>query len=374
MWYKQKDTADRLSLDRKGRVEALIAVSLICHSPNSWMAPRGRIPLLVWATQVYLETLMTAKNDEFFVGIDVAKATLDIAVHGETTVTQQPNDDDGILAVVDCLNDLNPTLVVVEASGGWEINLVAALGAAGLPVALVNPTRVRYFAKAMGQYAKTDKLDARMLACFAERVRPEVRPLKQGDQALLSQVISRRQQMVKMLTMEKNRRSTTLGEMRTQLDSHIQWLKAEIAELNDKMRQLIDACTQWQAREKVLLSVPGVGPITMLTLLADLPELGDLNRQKMAALVGLAPINKDSGTKRGKRRIFGGRASVRCVLYMAALSASKTNPVIRAFYERLLAKGKAKKVALTACMRKLLVILNAMIRDMQPWQLEAKIA
>ena len=316
---------------------------------------------------------MTAKNNELFVGIDVAKATLDIAIHGETTVTQQPNDDDGILAVVDCLNDLNPTLVVVEASGGWEINLVAALGAAGLPVALVNPTRVRYFAKAMGQYAKTDKLDARMLACFAERVRPEVRPLKQGDQALLSQVISRRQQMVKMLTMEKNRRSTTLGEMRTQLDSHIQWLKAEIAELNDKMRQLIDACTQWQAREKVLLSVPGVGPITMLTLLADLPELGDLNRQKMAALVGLAPINKDSGTKRGKRRIFGGRASVRCVLYMAALSASKTNPVIRAFYERLLAKGKAKKVALTACMRKLLVILNAMIRDMQPWQLEAKI-
>jgi transposase len=338
------------------------------------MDPRVRIPLLVWATQVYLETLMTAKNDEPFVGIDVAKATLDIAAHGEQVVVQENNDDDGITAVVERMEALAPTLIVVEASGGWEMGLVAALAAAGLPVAVVNPTRVRYFAKAMGQYAKTDKLDARLLAHFAERVRPEVRPLKQGDQALLSQVISRRQQLVKMLTMEKNRRSTTQGEMRTQLDSHIQWLKAEITALNDRMRQLIDACPQWQAREKVLLSAPGVGPITMLTLLADLPELGNLNRQKIAALVGLAPINKDSGPKQGKRRIFGGRASVRCVLYMAALSASKTNPVIRAFYERLLAKGKAKKVALTACMRKLLVMLNAMIRDMQLWQIEGKTA
>ena len=317
---------------------------------------------------------MTAKNDELFVGIDVAKATLDIASHSETAVAQQANDDDGILAIVAHLNSLNPTLIVVEASGGWEMNLVAALAAAGLPVAVVNPTRVKYFAKAMGQYAKTDQLDARLLAHFAERVRPEVRPLKQGDQALLSQVISRRQQLVKMLTMEKNRRSTTLGEMRFQLDRHIQWLKTEIAALNDRMSQLIGACPQWQAKEKVLLSVPGVGPVTTLTLVADLPELGDLNRQKIAALVGLAPINKDSGPRQGKRRIFGGRASVRSVLYMAALSASKTNPVIRAFYERLLAKGKPKKVALTACMRKLLVMLNAMIRDMQPWQIEAKTA
>ncbi len=317
---------------------------------------------------------MTAKNDELFVGIDVAKATLDIAIHGETAVSQQPNDDDGILAVVERLNGINLTLVVVEASGGWEMNLVAALAAAGLPVAVVNPTRVRYFAKAMGQYAKTDKLDARLLACFAERVRPEVRLLKQGEQARLSQVISRRQQLVKMLTMEKNRCSTTQGEMRTQLDSHIQWLKAEITKLNDKMRQLIDACPQWQAKEMVLRSMPGVGPVTALTLLADLPELGELNRQKIAALVGLAPINKDSGPRQGKRRIFGGRVSVRCVLYMAALSASKTNPVISEFYERLLANGKAKKVALTACMRKLLVMLNAMIRDMQPWQIEAKTA
>lgn len=317
---------------------------------------------------------MTAKNDELFVGIDVAKATLDIAIHGETTVAQQPNDDAGIMAVVERLNGLNPTLVVVEASGGWEMNLVAALAAASLPVAVVNPTRVRYFAKALGQYAKTDKLDARLLAHFAERVRPEVRPLKQGEQARLSQVISRRQQLVKMLTMEKNRRATTQGEMRSQLDSHIQWLKAEIEVLNDKMRQLIEASPQWQAKEQVLRSMPGVGPVTALTLLADLPELGQLNRQKIAALVGLAPINKDSGPRQGKRRIFGGRVSVRCVLYMAALSAAKTNPVISEFYGRLLAKGKAKKVALTACMRKLLVMLNAMIRDMQPWQMKVETA
>lgn len=317
---------------------------------------------------------MTAKNDEIFVGIDVAKAMLDIAVHGEPTVTQQPNDDDGIAAVVATLAELAPTLIVVEASGGWEMELVAALAAAGLPVVVVNPTRVRYFAKALGQYAKTDKLDARLLAHFAERVRPEVRPLKQGEQARLSQVISRRQQLVKMLTMEKNRRSTTQGEMRIQLDSHIAWLKAEIKELNDKLHQLIDACPQWQAKEKVLRSMPGVGPVTALTLLADLPELGQLNRQKIAALVGLAPVNNDSGPRKGKRRIFGGRVSVRCVLYMAALSASKTNPVISEFYQRLVAKGKAKKVALTACMRKLLVMLNAMIRDMQPWQMEVETA
>lgn len=312
---------------------------------------------------------MTAKNDELFVGIDVAKAMLDIAVHGEPAVVQQSNDDEGIAAVVATLTELAPTLIVVEASGGWEMELVAALAAAGLPVAVVNPTRVRYFAKALGQYAKTDKLDARLLAHFAERVRPEVRLLKQGDQVRLSQVISRRQQLVKMLTMEKNRRATTQGEMRTQLDSHIQWLKAEIKDLNDKLHQLIDACPQWQAKEKVLRSMPGVGPVTALTLLADLPELGALNRQKIAALVGLAPVNNDSGPRKGKRRIFGGRVSVRCVLYMAALSASKTNPVISEFYERLVAKGKAKKVALTACMRKLLVMLNAMIRDMQPWQI-----
>lgn len=317
---------------------------------------------------------MTAKSEEIFVGIDVAKATLDIAVDTEQTVAQESNDAAGIAKLVAGLSDLAPTLIVVEASGGWEMDLVAGLAGAGLPVALVNPTRVRYFAKATGQNAKTDKLDAQLLARFAATIRPEVRPLKQGAQSRLSQVVSRRQQLIKMLTMEKNRRSTTRGEMGQQLEHHIRWLQAEIEVLNDKLRQLIAASPHWRAKDEVLRSAPGVGPVTALTLLADLPELGCLNRQEIAALVGLAPLNRDSGPVRGKRRIFGGRASVRCVLYMAALSAAKSNPVIRDFYQRLLANGKAKKVALTACMRKLLVMLNAMIRDMKPWHFEAKTA
>ena len=316
---------------------------------------------------------MTSKTDPF-VGIDISKATLETAIHGQSSVSQQSNDEAGITAVMSNMQTLKPALIVVEASGGWEINLVTALALENLPVAVVNPTRVRYFAKAHGQYAKTDKLDALLLAQFAATIRPEVRPLKQGDQARLSSIITRRQQLVKMLTMEKNRRVSTDAQMRSQLESHIQWLEEEIESLNSEMRQLVENCPLWQAKEKVLLSVPGVGSVTALTLLADLPELGTLNRQKIAALVGIAPINKDSGNRKGKRRIFGGRASVRCVLYMAALTATRSNPIIRDFYQRLLAQGKEKKVALTACMRKLLVILNAMIRDLKPWQLHEKAA
>lgn len=316
---------------------------------------------------------MTLKHKEIFVGIDVSKTSLDIAIHEVQDVSQQNNDDEGIAAIVASMIERVPTLIVLEASGGWEIKLVAALAEAKLPVVVVNPTRVRNFAKAAGQYAKTDKLDARLLARFAAAMRPQVRPLKTQEQALLSSIISRRQQLVRMLTMEKNRRVSTHATMRDQLENHIQWLATEIAQLNDQMRDLILAWPLWQANEKILASVPGVGPVTTLTLLADLPELGTLNRQCIAALVGIAPINKDSGRLKGKRRIFGGRASVRSVLYMAALSASKSNPVIRDFYQRLLAKGKPKKVALTACMRKLLTILNAMIRDQKPWHYQEKV-
>lgn len=316
---------------------------------------------------------MTLKHKEIFVGIDVSKTSLDIAIHEVQDVSQQNNDDEGIAAIVASMIERVPTLIVLEASGGWEIKLVAALAEAKLPVVVVNPTRVRNFAKAAGQYAKTDKLDARLLARFAATMRPQVRPLKTQEQALLSSIISRRQQLVRMLTMEKNRRVSTHATMRDQLENHIQWLATEIAQLNDQMRDLILAWPLWQANEKILASVPGVGPVTTLTLLADLPELGTLNRQCIAALVGIAPINKDSGRLKGKRRIFGGRASVRSVLYMAALSASKSNPVIRDFYQRLLAKGKPKKVALTACMRKLLTILNAMIRDQKPWHYQEKV-
>jgi len=303
-----------------------------------------------------------------FVGIDVSKETLDMAVDGEADVQQYANDAAGIAALTAWIAAKDGKLVVVEASGGWELDLVSALVAAGLPAAVVNPTRVRNFAKAMGQYAKTDKIDAQVLARFAAVVQPPAQLLKSGEQARLAAVISRRQQLVDMLTQEKNRRVTTREEMRDQLERHISWLEAELADLNDQLEKLVAHCAEWQAKKEVMMSVKGVGPVTATTLLADLPELGRLNRQQIAALVGLAPLNKDSGRKRGQRHIFGGRKAVRSKLYMAALSASKHNPIIRSFYERLLANGKLEKVALTACMRKLLVILNAMIRDMELWQ------
>ena len=317
---------------------------------------------------------MATTTDETFVGIDISKSYLDMAQHDDPTVTRFSNDESGIIKLVAAMPTYQPTLIVVEASGGWEMPLVASLAQANLPVAIVNPTRVRHFAKAKGQYAKTDKLDARLLALFAERMRPEARPLKQEDQAHLSRLVSRRYQLVKMLTMEKNRRPTSFGAMHDQLERHIQWLEAEIATLDQQVSQFIQDTPLWQVKRTILKSVPGVGPVTIATLLADLPELGTLNRQKITALVGLAPINKDSGDKKGRRRIFGGRVSIPCVLYMATLSATRSNPVIKVFYDHLLAKGKDKKVALTACMRKLLVILNAMIRDMQPWQFQAKAA
>ena len=311
---------------------------------------------------------MDTKEKQIFTGIDVSKETLDVAVDGEADGQQYANDAVGIAALAVWLAEKEVTLVVVEASGGWELDLVTALAVAGLPAAVVNPTRVRNFAKALGQYAKTDKIDACVLARFAAVVQPPVRPLKSGEQARLAAVISRRQQLVDMLTQEKNRRVTTREEMRDQLERHIRWLETELADLNNQLEKLVAHCAEWQAKKEVMMSVKGVGPVTATTLLADLPELGTLNRQQIAALVGLAPLNKDSGRKRGKRHIFGGRKAVRSKLYMAALSASKHNPIIRSFYERLLAKGKLEKVALTACMRKLLVILNAMIRDMEPWQ------
>lgn len=309
-----------------------------------------------------------------YVGIDVSKETLEVAIDGELAVKQVTNDEAGFRQLTAQFNERRPTLIVVEASGGWEMSLVSELSAARFPVALVNPTRVRYFGKAQGQYAKTDKLDARLIASFAATMKPAARPLKSGEQAELARVVSRRRQLVKMTTMEKNRRATTQGAMREQLERTIVWLTAEINHLNERLKEMVNGCVSWQAKEKILQSVPGVGPITTLTLLAELPELGTLNRQQIAALVGLAPLNKDSGPQRGKRRIFGGRASVRCALYMAVLSARTWNPVIREFYERLLAKGKKEKVALTACMRKLLVILNAMMRDSKPWTLNESFA
>lgn len=310
---------------------------------------------------------MTNNIDEVFVGIDVSKCQLDVAEWGKRCVSQYSNNEKGIVRLVQELKEVAPTLIVLEASGGWEMTVVAELTFAKLPTVVVNPTRVRDFARATGQWAKTDKLDALMLARFAQAVRPEIRVLRNEQQAYLAALITRRRQVVEIMTAEKNRRGSSHGLISQRLEEHIAWLEEELKSLEEETSRFVRTNTVWQEKEELLRSVPGVGPVTAFTLLAELPELGTMNRQKIAALVGVAPFNRDSGPRRGKRRIFGGRAGVRRALYMAALVGSRSNPVIGAFYERLLANGKEKKVALAACMRKLLVILNAMLRDQKSW-------
>ena len=308
---------------------------------------------------------------EIFVGIDVSKAQLDVAVHNQPSSWQTDNSDAGRAELVKRLQTMNPTLIVLEATGGFELRLVAELVTAKLPVVVTNPRRVRNFARSTGRLAKTDKLDAKMLAHFAAALRPEPRPLPSDQEEQLTALLTRRRQIVDMLTVEKNRLHTVRATMRSDIEEHITWLTQKLDALDAEIDQFIQGSALWQEKATLLKSVPGVGRITASTLLAMLPELGTLNRQQIAALVGVAPVNKDSGRKQGKRRIFGGRAPVRSVLYMAALSAKKHNPKIKKFYERLLKQGKEKKVALTACMRKLLVILNAMLRTKQSWQAEA---
>lgn len=303
-----------------------------------------------------------------FVGIDVAKATLDLASRPDGTVLCVPNDEAGIAQLVMHVRQTEPALIVLEATGGREAPVAAALATAGLAVAIVNPRQVRDFAKATGQLAKTDALDARVLAHFAEVVRPDPRPLPDADAQALSALLARRRQVLAMLVAEQQRWETTVPALRPRLEAHIAWLRQERDELDALLRQQIRHSPLWREDDALLQSVPGVGPVLATTLIAELPELGRLDRKQIAALVGVAPFNRDSGTLRGKRAIWGGRASVRAALYMAALTAARCNPVVRAFYLRLLTAGKAKKVALTACMRKLLTILNAILRDARPWQ------
>ena len=308
---------------------------------------------------------------EMFVGIDVSKARLDIAVHEQAMRWQVDHSESGIADLVQRLQALSPTLIVLEATGGFELRLVAELAAGKLPLVVTNPRRVRNFARATGQFAKTDQLDAQMLAHFAASLRPAIRPLPSAQEEQLTALLTRRKQIVEMLTMEKNRLQTVRPTMQADIDEHLIWLTDKLAKLDTDIDQFVQTSALWKDQDAILQSVPGIGRITASTLLAMLPELGTLNRQEIAALVGVAPLNKDSGKKQGKRRIFGGRAAVRSVLYMAALSASRHNPTIKRFYEQLLARGKEKKVALTACMRKLLVILNAMLRTKQPWRTES---
>ena len=310
---------------------------------------------------------MTTTKKEIFIGIDISKTQMDVAVWDNEETWEFENEAEGWQEMVEIAKELKPSLIVVEASGGIEQRVVAELYLEELPIAIVNPTRVRNFARSTGQLAKTDKLDARLIAHFAQAVRPKVRPLRTAEQEHLNALVTRRRQVVQILTAEKNRRSTTHSTLRKRLQQHIEWLNAELEGLDEEIEQYIQESPSWRKNAALLRSVPGVGPVTASTLLAALPELGTRNRQQIAALVGVAPLNKDSGKMRGKRRVFGGRAPARRALYMATLVATRVNPVIRSFYEHLLAQGKEKKVALTACMRKLLVILNSMIRNQQTW-------
>lgn len=303
-----------------------------------------------------------------FIGIDVAKAQLEFASRPAGEIGTAANDERGIGELVARCQALTPTLIVCEATGGYEAALVAALATAGLPLVVVNPRQVRDFAKATGQLAKTDAIDAQILALFAERVRPTPRALPDEAAQALDAMLTRRRQLVEMLTAERNRLLVARDPVRRDLQQHIRFLERCLREADDDLHTAVKASPLWRVKDDLLQSVPGVGRVVSLTLLAELPELGRLSHKEIAALVGVAPLNRDSGTLRGKRLVYGGRASVRAALFMAALVASKCNPVIRAFYQRLRAAGKPAKVALTACMRKLLIILNAMARSGTPWQ------
>lgn len=302
-----------------------------------------------------------------FVGIDVSQSQLDVAVRPGTHFSA-PNDAHGVVTVVAQLRRLAPVRIVLEATGGLEMCLAGALAADGLPVVVVNPRQVRDFARATGQLAKTDALDAQILAHFAEVIRPQVRPLPDAQTQALAALTTRRRQLVEMLTAEKNRLRTAAPVIRKSLRTHVAWLQRERAQLDTTLAQVIQDSPVWRAKDDLLRSVPGVGPVLTTTVLANLPELGTLTNKQIAALAGVAPLNRDSGTLHGKRMVWGGRAQVRATLYMAALVATRYNPVIKAFYQRLCGLGKAKKVALVACMRKLLTILNAILKSRTPWR------
>ncbi len=305
-----------------------------------------------------------------FVGIDVSQARLDIAVRPGASFSVT-HDESAIATLVEHLRTLSPTLIVLEATGGMEISLTSALATAQLPVVVVNPRQVRDFAKASGHLAKTDALDAQTLAQFAEVMRPTPRSLPDAEARALAAVLARRRQLVEMLTAEKNRLLTAPLATRKSLRTHIAWLERELGHIETDLAATIRRSPVWREKEELLRSVPGVGPVLTSTLLANLPELGTLTHKQIAALVGVAPLNRDSGTLRGRRTVWGGRAQVRAVRYMNAIVAARFNPVIRTFYERLCVAGKPKKVALTACMHKLLTMLNAMLKHPSPWRQEA---
>jgi transposase len=314
-------------------------------------------------------------NSPIFVGIDVSKAHLDTAIGPGSGSRRDPNDPAGIAAVVARLVPLAPALVVVEATGGLELPLVAALQVAKIPVAAINPRQARDFARASGRLAKTDRIDAQALAHFAQAIRPEARELPSAEVRALEALLSRRRQLLEMRLMESNRLgSCSDPTVRAGLERHIAWLEAEVAQADRLLAESVKASPAWKEKDELLRTIPGLGPVTSLTLLAALPELGTLDGGKISALVGLAPYADDSGTRRGGRHIRGGRGAVRRALYLAALSAVRFNPAMKAFRQRLASRGKKTKVILTAVARKLLTIANAVIRTKSPWKAEMALA
>lgn len=311
----------------------------------------------------------TSTLEPVFIGIDVSKDRLDVHLRPSGESVAVARDGDGLDQLVTRLKDLAPALIVLEATGGFERTVAAALAGAGLPLAVVNPRQIRDFARAIGRLAKTDALDAEAIALFAERVRPETRPLAGPDAQALAELVARRRQVVEMIGMESNRRRQARGQrVRRMIDATLKTLEAQLVELDRDIGDTIKGSPAWRATEDLLTSVPGIGDVTARTLIAHLPELGRLDRRRLAALVGVAPINRDSGHMRGHRAIAGGRPAVRNVLYMATLTAIRWNPVLKTHYAQLVERGRPKKVAIVACMRRLLGILNAIVRTKSPWQ------
>ena len=306
-------------------------------------------------------------SKEVFVGIDVSKAGLDVSLRPSGEHLSFSNDEAGVTELLSRLKPLKPSLVVLEATGGYERQAAVSLAASGLPVVVVNPRHVRDFARSTGQLAKTDRIDAAILSLFAERVRPEPRPLADDTAQYLEALMSRRRQVMQMLVAEKNRLGTAEPLVRKSIGKHIEWLKNELKDVDRDLDETIKKSSVWRAKDKLLQSAPGVGDGLSRTLISELPELGRLSHKQISALVGVAPLARDSGRFRGRRSIWGGRASVRSILYMATVTAVRFNPAIREFHQRLRARGKPPKVALTACMHKFLTILNAMMRDDSPW-------
>jgi transposase len=306
---------------------------------------------------------------EHFVGIDVAKDRLDVHLRPSGQTFTVARDGEGLAQLVERLRALAPRLVVMEATGGYETIVASAVAAARLPLAVVNPRQIRDFARATGKLAKTDRIDAAAIAHFAQAIDPPTRPIADAAAQALGELVARRRRVIEMMVAERNRRRrATQRRVLTAIDRHVKLLQAELCELEQDIDGAIRRSPAWQANADLLASVPGVGKATLRTLIAELPELGHLDRRKIAALVGVAPINRDSGTLRGRRTIAGGRPAVRTALFMAALVASRANPIIAPYYLKLRAAGKTGKQALTACMRKLIVILNAILRDRKPWQ------